>query len=250
MLSWAQTQKVKILGVAALLIAVVLAVWALLPERSSCGNGVRDGDERGVDCGGSCRLLCQDEARAPVVQFARAVPVSNSVWGAVAYVENKNENAGARSAPYVFKLYDAESLLLYERRGVAYIPPRKVRAVFEGRMDVGDRVPTRATFAFTVPPRFEVIPPEITLQVRNQRFTGAEGGSRLDAELVNPTQSALTDIEVTAALFDEGGNLFAASAARVPRLPPRGTVPLVFTWPEEVMPPARMEILYAIPGMD
>lgn len=248
MLSWAQTQKLKLVVGAALIVAVALVLWLLLPERSSCSNGVRDGGERGVDCGGSCKLLCRGEAIDPIVQFARAVPVAPSLWGAVAYVENKNENTGARNAPYAFKLYDEHNLLLFERYGAAYIPPRKVFAIFEGRMYAGDRVPTRATFAFTAPPRFEVIPDEVVLSVRNKRFFTTENGSRLEATLANPILSPLSEIEATAALFDQSGNIFAASATKLHRLAPSGTAALSFTWPISLNTPSRVEILYTVPG--
>lgn len=250
MLSWAQTQKLKLAGGAALILAAAFAVWALLPERSSCSNGVQDGAERGVDCGGSCRLLCRGEARDPIVHFARAVPVSESVWGAVAYVENKNENAGASKTPYLFKLYDAENLLLYERRGEAYIPPGKVFAVFEGRMQTGSRVPTRAVFSFTAPPRFEVAAPEPVLPIRNHRFSADEAGARLEARIANPTLSLIGEIDAAALLFDPSGNLFAASAATIRRLAPRGAAALVFTWPHFLETPSRIEILYTVPGLD
>lgn len=248
MRSWAQQRKVKIVSGIASFVVLAFVVWVLLPERSSCFNNVRDGNERGIDCGGSCRLLCQGEALDPLIHFARAVPVAPFVWGAVAYVENRNENAGARAVPYVFKLYDAQNLLLFERHGEAYIPPRKVFALFEGRMEVGSRLPARATFAFTASPRFEVMPPQMVLPVRNTRFVSEEGSSRLEAVLSNPTLTLLLRIEATAVLFDHAGNVFAASATKVPRLPPGGAVTLSFTWPRVFKaPPARMEILYTIP---
>ncbi len=247
MLSWSKKRQLFFIGVALFFLFVVLGIPFLLSLRNtpSCSNRVQDTGERGVDCGGSCRLLCPSDTIPPLVQFVRPVAVEQGLWGAVAYVENKNV-AEARNVPYLFKLYDANNLLLYERHGSAYIPPRKVFAIFEGRMITGGRIPTRAIFEFESAPRFESAEEEPILEVRNKRFSTLEGVSRLEAELANPTLSSYGDIDVTALLFDEDGTVFAASATNIPSLVAKGRIPVFFTWPEIRKTPARFEILYVV----
>ena len=248
MRSWAQKQRLLFIVVPLLVFLLLAGIFSLISRnRSDCLNGRQDGDERGADCGGSCRLFCPGTATEPLIQFVRAVPVGGSEWGAVALVENRNGNAGAARAPYVFKLYDAENLLIYDRRGKAYIPPRKVFAIFEGDMQTGSRIPTRATFAFTEPPRFERMDEEPSLQIRNKRFARADGVSRLEAVFQNPTPVSFGRVELTALLFDATGNVTAASGSVVAPLAARASAPLSFTWPQEFSTPSRTEIFYTLP---
>src|SRR3989338_10745670 len=156
MSSW--SQKRQFLVIAGALIAAaaffgvsVFIAWYRAP---SCFDKNQNQDERGVDCSGSCALLCPHETIAPIVHFVRVLPAGETVWNAVAYVENKNPTAGALGVPYVFKLYDADNLLAFERRGAAFIPPRSAFPIVEGGLRVGERIPTRATFEFLLPAQF------------------------------------------------------------------------------------------------
>ncbi len=247
MYSWREKRRGALIAIVAAGLCVFLVIsWLILSyARASCQDGVRNNGERGVDCGGSCALLCEGEALPPVVHFARAVETERGVWGAVAYLENRARGAAARSAPYIFKLYDAANLLVAERHGVAVVPAGAVFAIFEGALATGDRVPTRAVFEFTAPLKFERVSPAPAVRIGSQRF---ESGtvSRLDAVLENSSRKELSYLSVTALLFDEKGSVFAASETEVPRLLGLRSVPLSFSWPRVLSPPARIELLIRV----
>ena len=248
MLSWAEQKKYLILGTAlGLFVLAVAGPSFLIIRRSpSCFNGTQDGAERGIDCGGACALLCRGEALDPLIQFVRTLHVGDSIWGVVAYAENKNPDAGAANVPYLFKLYDEQHLLVAERRGEVYIPPNKGFVIFEGRIDVGNRTPTRATFEWSAEPRFMRVLPEPVLEIRTKRFVVENGSSRLDATLHNPALTSLARVETAALLFDAAGNVFSASGSRVNTLRGLEERSLSFTWPRILPEPARMEIFYSV----
>ena len=251
MLSWSQQRKFFWVGGVVLILAVVFSAYGVFTfyNPPDCFNGSKDGDERGVDCGGGCARACKADTVPPVVQFARAVEVAEGVWGAVAYLENKNTGVGARDVPYVFKLYDEDNLLLYERHGATFIPPRKSFAVFEGKMLSGDRVPTRASFKFLQEPIFlRTEEPELVVTTRG--FTTDARSSSLQAMVTNPSSDLVEGIEATALLFGPDGNVTAASATRISRLEGRAGAMLVFTWPQVLEDPSRIEVLYTVPGRD
>ena len=249
MLSWAQERKYIFIGAALLFALIVVSGWTIIHFRRapSCTDAVQNGDERGIDCGGRCVRVCKADTRPLLVHFVRTLEVADGVWGAVAYGENRNAGAGARGVPYVFKLYDDENLLLYERHGTAFIPPRKTFAVFEGKMASGSRTPTRATFEFEKEPLFlRMDSPELSL--RTEGFTANEHGSSLRAILGNPSRASVKGIVATALLFDVNGDVIGASATVLKELPGQGSAVLTFTWPRQLEVPARTEILYAVPG--
>lgn len=250
MFSWSQKRQFRVIVVvlfaaAAFFAMSVFVAWYRAPN---CFDKKQNGEERGTDCGGSCALLCANEAIAPLVHFVRALPVGEGVWNVVAYVENKNPNAGALRAPYVFKLYDAGNLLVYERHGEAFVPPGKAFPVVAGGLRIDEREPTRAAFEFTVPPRFVAMEESPRLEIRRQTFSEEEGVSRLEAELHNPTLAVVHNIEASVLLYDSGGNVFAAAQTVIQEIAPRGAVPLRFSW-QRVFPeaPARREVFYQVP---
>lgn len=249
MLSWAQQRKLFFVGGIAVFFVALLGVYGLFAyyKAPNCSNNTKDGNERNVDCGGSCVRICPADAQLPIIHFALALEVEDGVWGAVAYGENRNVGAGSLDVPYVFKLYDAENLLLYERRGLAFIPPRKVFAVFEGKMFSGERVPTRATFEFLKEPVFERMT-ESRLALDTKDFESNKQGSSLRAIITNPTRTMIEGIEVVALLFGTNENVIGASATFVAKLPAESSATLTFTWPDELKRPARTEILYTVPG--
>ncbi len=249
MLSWAEQRKLLLLFWIVVFLVAILSVYGFFTfyRGASCSNNVKDGNERGIDCGGSCARVCRADVLLPVINFVRTLEVADGVWGAVAYGENPNAGAGARNVPYVFKLYDEENLLLYERHGIAFIPPRKVFAVFEGKMFSGSRTPARATFEFLKEPVFEhIVEPELSLDTKD--FEADEHGSSLKAILTNPTRNTIEGIGAVALLFGTDGNITGASATFVSKLLAGSSAMLIFTWPRELEHPARTEILYTVPG--
>src|SRR3989344_9012046 len=69
----------------------------------SCSDRIQNGDERGVDCDGSCALLCAQPNISVV--WARSVPVAPGVFHSVALVKNPNTEA-AGIIPYTVSLFD------------------------------------------------------------------------------------------------------------------------------------------------
>ena len=249
MLTWAGQRRILFVGTIAFLVFVVAGTFALFAfyNPPDCNNGSRDGDERDVDCGGRCPRVCAKDTEPLIIHFTRTLEVDDGLWGAVAYIENRNAGAGAREVPYVFKLYDAQNILLYERHGEAFIPPRKVFAIFEGQMRSGSRTPTRATFVFESDPVFlRMSEPQLSLTTKG--FIATERGSSLEAIIVNPSSAPVEGIIATALLFASNGNVIGTSATSLTKLAGGGSATLTFTWPRQLEIPARTEVLYTVPG--
>lgn len=250
MLSWSQKRQFLLIFAVLLASAAFFGVSVFLAWRKapSCFDGEQNGGERGVDCGGSCVLLCSGEAAEPIVHFVRALPAGEGVWNAVAYVENRNKGAGASRVHYLFKLYDDKNLLVFERRGETFIPPRATFPIIEGGMRVPERVPTRATFEFLESPRFTVMEENPRLEIRQRIFSEEDGFSRLEVTLFNSTSVVLRNVEAEALLYDTTGNVFAASHTVIKELSPSVSTSATFTW-QRVFPeaPARTEIFYQVP---
>ena len=115
----------------------------------SCVDGIKDGNETGIDCGGSCPNLCQNDTIAPIIYWSKAFNISGSVYNLAAYVENPNLDSVNGRATYEFKVFDSSNILIGTRDGQTFIPKNQKFIVFEPGFIAESKVPKYVEFDFT-----------------------------------------------------------------------------------------------------
>lgn len=235
MASWAARRKgLYALGVLGVLAAVVAVIAIpLFYDEPNCFDGEQNGGELGIDCGGACAQLCEQQIDKPVVRWSRAFEVVPGVYNAVAYVENPNTQAQNTSVTYTFKLFDERNILIAERRGRTFLTRTGIEPIFEPTIETGNRVPARTFFeildAGSWHKREDKLP---TLSVENRTLTARESAPRLTAQVRNEGLDPVSDIEVVATLFDSADNAVATSRTVISRIESRTSESVVFTWPQ------------------
>ncbi|MEK7109393.1 MAG: hypothetical protein AAB919_03090 [Patescibacteria group bacterium] len=242
-LSWSGRRKTlytAVVGVLAL-IAVVFLYQAFFTIAPTCFDGAQNGDEHGVDCGGSCALVCRAEAHAPVQLWARIFQTGAGTYTAAAYIQNDNPGAGAKRVGYSFQLFDADNHLIVERDGVVDLPPVQTIPIIDPNIPVQNRVPTRVLFGFSgVPTWYRIQANKIpALRVTNQNLSS--DASKLNAVLNNNSYFDARAVTLGAVLFDASGTARAASRSIVD-VAKKSSTPIVFTFPGGVPNVVRAEI--------
>ncbi len=253
-MSWASRRRTTYLLFifGGLFVALAIAAFILFRPVPSCENGAQDGNETGIDCGGSCRAICAEDAIPPIVRWSRLFKVTSGVYSAVAYVENTNQNAGAKSVAYSFRFFDEKGILVAERKGATFLSPGGLSPIFESNIKTGQRAPARTVFSFTEQPRWERAAPSVgQLTVKDKMFSADGSSPRITATLQNTTIGAFSNIQVVAVAFNADQNAIAASATLVPRIEKNGATDIVFTWPEPFPSKAvQIDIIPRIPLRD
>lgn len=233
-------------GVGAVLLAVLVwGVWAtFFNTKPTCNDGVQNGAELGVDCGGSCALICTVTSKEPTVLWARPFKSGGNTYTVAAYVKNDNIGAGAKNVAYSFQLFDAENSLVLEREGTVNLPPVQTIPIIETNINVGTRSVSRVQFAFTkVPPAvWSKVPQGSIPTLRTAQQNLSSDASRLNANVLNSGLSDVKNVTAVAVLFDAQGVARAASKSLVTLVPARGFASLVFTWPGGIPNIVRAEI--------
>ena len=247
-LSWAERRKLSYKLILAFVFLGVAAYFSYpyFSKPSTCFDGKRNQDEAGTDCGGSCAAVCVDEIKPPVTIWSGVFPSANGRYSAVAFVENRNADAGTRAARYNFRIYDESNIIIAERKGETFIAPGESFTLIEPNIDAGRRIPRRAFFEFLSFSEWETIdPPERPLIfIRDQKLSNDDSHTRLDARLESAMIIPVSDIAVAALLYDEKGNAITVSSTIVPTLAGQSSRPIVFTWPKmELSNIARAEII-------
>lgn len=232
--NWAKRRKLiytlSVAGVV-LLTAGIMSFKAFY-RAPTCFDGRQNGGETGIDCGGGCARVCEDEAQPLRVKWEKSFKIREGVYSAVAYIENPNMAIGAESLPYEFKFYNATGKVVGEVRGESYSAPHTSFPIFEGPIYL-DEEPARVEFSFLGNNHLvRSERSEIPIKVENATLMSSETRPKINALLTNESIDTLGRIDVVALVFDGSGDAVAASRTVVPELRQGARERVVFTWPE------------------
>lgn len=211
--------------------AVVLFFYLAYRPAPSCFDGKQNQDELGVDCGGVCAKVCSFEVRDLKIIWARVFKTAPDRYDVASLVENPNLRHAVGVFKYNFKIFDEDNLLVYVRSGETFLNPAEQFVIFESRLDLGKRLPARATMEMAEPPLWQKVDRKTPKLIFSTRLFSNEPAPRLLATVANPTLINLRDVTVAALLSGGEGNALAVSSTLVEELPAGGSAELVFTWP-------------------
>ena len=248
MLSWSAKRKLIIITFLVILFGTPTSfyVYKKLQRPPTCTDGIQNQNERGVDCGGICRVACLVNVKQnPDIQWSRAYYVAKGAYNLVAYVQNPNIDYISQPAKYSFKVYDQNNVLIATRNGIVGIPTSKIFPIFEATVQTGEAIPKLVTFEFTEPVTWlEYFGNKPELEVIEQRLSRADTSPKLDAKIVNRTLNTFKNVEVVAIIYNEEGNGILSSRTFIDSIGDKGEASVVFTWPEPItFTPSRIEVI-------
>jgi len=246
-MSWGTKRRNLVLTTLFLFIFIPIGAIAFLVfyNPPTCFDSIQNSDESGIDCGGSCQLICTQEAFEPVVLWERLFKVDEGVYNVLAYIENQNANASVIGARYMFKLYNEQNVPIVEREGVVSILPNSVLPVIETNIQTEKQIPTRVEFDFVSDLVFEKrSSQESYILVKDELIENITTEPRVKAEIQNITLSRIQDIDIVVILYDSFSNVIQTSSTYVPELNSEESKEIVFTWPNPfAQDVARIEVI-------
>lgn len=252
-MSWSGRRQFNIFfGVLVLVLGVLFIIaYPHINKPPTCMDGKQNGDERGIDCGGGCARFCEFETIPLIVKWQRVFPVTDSVWNAVAYIENQNRTASIKEINYEFRFYDKDRKFILAKQGTTFIEPNKSTAIFEGQLQMGNATPVYTTFEFTSPQLWYQTDPrffDMVYALSSQDLTSPETKPRFQATIQNTSpKQTVTNLEDIVILYDESGNALAVSKTVTTTLAPKEEDALYFTWQKPFVGiPVRNEVVVRI----
>lgn len=248
-LTWSSKRKLTYFGFVFIILigAAVIFLWPYFNQDPTCFDRKQNGDETGVDCGGSCLLVCTAENYRLVTLWSRAFPVTGGDYNLMAYVENQNRDSGIVKINYEFRVYDENNIFLARRDGSTFITSNDRTAIFEPGIQAGNRIPSRVDFTFTSVPVWVRVNREqrnaLSVSVEDKVVSDIFTTPKVSANVVNGTLIDMKNIDVVAILYDELDNVINVSKTFIPTLPKNSRSPVVFTWPRSFdKNPVRVDI--------
>ena len=212
--------------------AVIYSIFFIRP--ATCTDSVKNQNEIDVDCGGACKKVCAIEVSTLIKDWTRFFKIGDGKYDVASLVENPNYNFGIKELDYTFRLYDAENLFITEKIGHTFVNARDKFVIFESSLDTGQRIPVKAIVEFSPTilwSRVDSKSSKPSMVIQNQELVGGQT-PRLSAEIINKSIIDLTDVIVTAVIYDEDGNAFAVSQTFLNQLKKGAGAPIDFTWPK------------------
>ena len=246
---WAAKRKsvTFIIFVFFIILFVVLPVYFFSKNVPVCDNKIQDGDEGGVDCGGTCALLCKPETLPLITRGeARVLRIASSTYVTSVLIENPNLQGVVERAPYKMMIYTAgtkEPVKVFEKE--TYIGPSSTFGLFLGPFKLPGTGPFRAVFEWGNDLVWKKSGDTTIISVEGMNFIRtASSSQRLEANLTNRSTNIVNNIEVVAILSDVDGNTIASGKSFVDSIASGESVPVSFTWPESfVGEPVNIRIL-------
>ncbi|HEY9583270.1 MAG TPA: hypothetical protein VJK09_03135 [Candidatus Paceibacterota bacterium] len=232
MSAWGVRRQLSFVLVFMLLLVLATVIFIIANRRvPSCSDGIANQGELGEDCGGPCQVVCQSEADDLVVLWTRVFKVGEGLYDVVAYIENPNP-FGLANYPYSIRIYDADNVPVKDVSGSTYLNPHQRFIIFEPRVNVGFRIPTRAFVSFPQEPDWQRLSSvrDVSLVLSNQHIE-TSSILALRVTLTNESLFPLENVELAALLYNSDGNVVHASRTYVDHIGIGESRELVFTWP-------------------
>jgi hypothetical protein len=234
---WAAHRKRVILFIVLSILIVLVGgpLYFFFHKAPSCFDTKQNGDETGVDCGGSCQIVCS-AGTFPLLMKGdpQVLKIASTTYEVIASIQNPNLSAKILHAAYTFRIFEeGNPVSIKIIQGTTYIPKNASFVIFKGPFDLGGSIPNRATFEWNpnslVWLKDTTQTPQVT--VHDALLSKEDTEPRLDATVSNDTLVTVSNIEFVTLVMDENSNTIASSKTFVDSITPGGSAPIVFTWP-------------------
>ena len=238
-MTWGFKRQVFYVFVIIVFFSVVgfLLLYPYFNKAPSCIDNKQNGDETGIDCGGSCAKACTAEVNKLSILWARVFEIMPGRYNAAAYVENKNIDTAVNKIKYRFRFSDKDNVYIGKREGETFVPPSGKFAVFEPAIDLGNSIPVYTTFEFTEDPLWIKVPQDKVNQLQqvfisDVKLQDEDTSPKLFATIKNNSLFIIPEISVVAILYDASNNAISVSGTYLDLLRGEQSEQLNFTWPQ------------------
>ena len=239
--SWRQSRKFAFIATFILVIIGLVAykVYPYINKPATCFDNKQNGDERGSDCGGSCKLVCVTDVIPLDVKYAKAVATDAGLYDLAALVENRNKDKDTHDGniDYTFFVYDKSGSVIKTIPGSVTIPLGQTFPI------IVQNVPITLSAGNDIS--------NVVLKIENNKPWQAQDSayansflkvtnidfkrnfnniSQLKVSVKNLTKAYFRNIPVNVLLFDSNHNLIATNSTILKDIQSSGSEDVVFTW--------------------
>jgi hypothetical protein len=235
-----RSQKKIVFGAiySALLLGVAYLVYLPFRPPETCVDGKKNQNETGIDCGGVCSACVV----APILEDIRVIESAwvsggrGNIYDVVGKISNPNNDYGASSVPYTFRILDTSGGTLLEKSGESFVLPQEEKYIVETSVSLSGE-----------PARVEMVLGEIgwekfsdyrekpALDVYNKRFEEISSGigfGEAKGLVVNNSPFDFIDLGIVVVLRDGGNRVVALQKTDMQTLRSGEQRDFTLKWPD------------------
>jgi hypothetical protein len=240
--TWRQRRKnIFILIIVVLLLAYSgYKIYPYFNVAPTCSDNKQNGEELGVDCGGSCQAVCPVEVVPFNIKFAKAVKTENGLYDLAALVENKNtdKDTNGGDVDYTFNVYDKSGSIVKTVTGTTTILLGQIFPVIvqNVQIDLGNSGNDLGDVIFQIKnnrswEKKDSVFANSFFQVYDTSFEQNKNNiSQLSVTLQNLTSATFRNFPVRVMLYDEKNNLIAVNETLIKEAAGKSMKNVIFTW--------------------
>ncbi len=209
----------------------------------TCFDGKMNGDERNIDCGGKCSIVCDADVLPVIVKSSEVFKVTNGIYNGIALIENKNIDSGAFDVPYSFKVIDDVGRVIDERKGVIDIPANSSTAIFAGSLRIKNenvKFTTDVKVSYSDALWTKDGPKNPNVNVTVGAIQNEDSRPRIDGNIINNGEQKSPKVNIVAVISDDDGYPIGVSSTIVDPLSKNASKPIYFSWPEPFLVGSKM----------
>lgn len=223
--------------------AVYLSRDTLFPP-PTCFDGKQNGYESGIDCGGTCSLVCKNDIDPLTVLWSRAIKVTDGVYDLVAMVSNKNINNASHATGYTFSVYSEDGSIIGQLKGTTTAPVDGDFPIIRQGIKIS-KTPVQVVTTLDDTLHFVVNekPTSPTVRVSNEEYEKTDDISRVYARITNTKRVKIVNLPIRVVLFNDEGNAYAVGETIIPVLDKEDIKDISLTWdPPLPFSPTRIKV--------
>ncbi len=211
-----RSQKKLVFGAiyGVLFLCVVYLLYLPFKPPETCTDGKKNQNETGIDCGGVCGACVVEPIleNIQVVETAWVFAGKGNEYDIVGKISNPNNDYGASSVPYTFRILDASGGVLAEYQGTSFILPKETKYIVETGLALPSK-PSRVEMVLkdVAWEKFAGYKERPALDVYNRSFERTSGINFGVAKglVVNNSPFDFTNIGIVVVLRDGNGKVVA-----------------------------------------
>ena len=239
--SWRKSRKIAFIIVIVITITglLVYKIYPYFNKPATCFDGNQNGDERGIDCGGSCKLVCLTDVIPLDVKYSKAVSTDIGLYDLAALIENRNKDKDTNDGniDYIFLIYDKSGSVIKTISGSTTIPLGQTFPI------IIQNVPITLSAGNGISNIVLNISNDKSWQAQDSKYANSffkvenidfkrslNNISQLKVSITNLTKAYFRDVPVNVLLFDPNNNLIATNETILTEIQGSESKDIVFTW--------------------
>jgi len=238
-----RTQKRLVIGsVYILIVVLIVGGWYWSKYSPTCTDGIKNGQEEGVDCGTvACGKACLAPVQAIVVQDAQLIKTPAGDFDMAALVYNPNVDYGADAVQYDLIITDVYDQQISNQSYSFYILPGQTKYVVQTSLkDIPDGAIAQVIIK-SVDWQKVASTPDITFVVTREATTLEANQTVYQAVITNNTNFDFDTIDVNIIATDNSGAIIAANRTNFQTFLSQTERSIKVVWPFVLPADARIQ---------